>query len=356
MRTLVVASLAMTTAISMAGNLNVGDKAPSLKVTKWVKGKKQTLGNGNVTVVEFWATWCGPCKMSIPHLTELAHKYKKKVNFVGVSIWEQKPEDYTKAVPKFVKDFGTKMDYNVATEGPETFMAKNWMAAAGEDGIPTAFLIDKKGKIAWIGHPMDGLDEAIDGLLKGKLDVNKVRTARATAKAQQEAESKKQEEAAAVLQPVMKALQNHQFQAAADACDNIVKDKPNLKPILDQYKLVALVQGKLPGIDTQIGVVSDQVGDNANMMNQIVWMVVEKDLGLAPEAYKAAVTLAEKMMAKTPNDPMNMDTYALSLWRSGDKEKALATQKKAVELASKDKNVPADTVKEMKDRLKMFGG
>ncbi len=46
----------------------------------------------------------------------------------------------------------------------------------------------------------------------------------------------------------------------------------------------------------------------------------------------------------------------LALWRSGDKVKALETQKMAVSLAGADKNIPAETVQEMKDRLKQFGG
>jgi thiol-disulfide isomerase/thioredoxin len=61
---------------------------PPLKVAKWIKGKPvQRFEPGKVYVVEFWATWCGPCRRSIPHLTELAKKFKGKVTFIGVSIW-----------------------------------------------------------------------------------------------------------------------------------------------------------------------------------------------------------------------------------------------------------------------------
>ena len=70
--------------------LKVGDAAPQLKVAKWVKGTPITnLKDGKIHVVEFWATWCGPCRVSIPHLTELAAKYKGKVDFVGVDSFEQ---------------------------------------------------------------------------------------------------------------------------------------------------------------------------------------------------------------------------------------------------------------------------
>ena len=71
--------------------LNLGDPAPPLTVSSWVKGDKvEKFEPGKMYVVEFWATWCGPCLESIPHLTELAHKYKDKgVRFIGVDIWEQ---------------------------------------------------------------------------------------------------------------------------------------------------------------------------------------------------------------------------------------------------------------------------
>src|SRR5689334_25163119 len=71
-------------------SLTVGSPAPAIKVAKWVKGKPvNSLKKGNVYVVEFWATWCGPCKQSIPHLTELAKKYAGKATFIGVSSFEK---------------------------------------------------------------------------------------------------------------------------------------------------------------------------------------------------------------------------------------------------------------------------
>jgi len=71
--------------------------------------------------VDVWATWCGPCRASIPHLTELAHKFTS-VTFIGMDVWEN-GSDQEATVAKFVKNMGEKMDYHVAMDTADTFMA-----------------------------------------------------------------------------------------------------------------------------------------------------------------------------------------------------------------------------------------
>src|SRR5687768_16104873 len=123
--------LAASAAVMADSTLKVGSPAPPLKVAKWIKGKPiKSFKPGEVYVVEFWATWCGPCKQSIPHLTEMAKKYEGKATFTGVSVWEEKnPTDtkYMNKVASFVKEWDKKMDYNVAVDGMEGTMAKTWM-------------------------------------------------------------------------------------------------------------------------------------------------------------------------------------------------------------------------------------
>jgi thiol-disulfide isomerase/thioredoxin len=158
---------------SAEGPLLVGDKAPKFEVKEFVKGDPvQKFDKDKVYVVEFWATWCGPCRTSIPHLTELQKKYKD-VTFIGVSAFEN---DQKKVKP-FVEEMGEKMDYRVALDSvpdggdrADGKMAKNWMLAAKQGGIPTAFIIDGEGRIAWVGHPME-MEEPLKKIVDKKWDL-----------------------------------------------------------------------------------------------------------------------------------------------------------------------------------------
>lgn len=202
-----VAALSVSLVSAARAELAVGDAAPTLKVAKWVKGKPVSLAKGKVHVVEFWATWCGPCKTSIPHLTELAKKFQGKADFTGVSVWESNPRapltmpQITEKVNKFVTAMGPKMDYSVAIDDlPEKgTMATGWMAASGSDGIPTAFIVDKAGKVAWIGHPMK-MEEPLAKIVEGKWDIAAEKQRAAEAKVVAEKEEAQQKEIMGKLQ------------------------------------------------------------------------------------------------------------------------------------------------------------
>jgi len=152
--------------------LHVGDAAPALKVDKWLKGEPvKAFEPGKVYVIECWATWCGPCIASMPHVTKMQAKYKDKgVVVIGVDVWER---DLTKPEP-FVKEMGDKMGYSVVMDdlsgGAPGAMASTWLQAAGRNGIPCSFLIDRGGKIAWIGHPMQ-MERPLSLLADDKFDI-----------------------------------------------------------------------------------------------------------------------------------------------------------------------------------------
>eukprot|EP00034_Subulatomonas_tetraspora_P000849 GABW01001121.1.p1 GENE.GABW01001121.1~~GABW01001121.1.p1 ORF type:complete len:126 (-),score=21.47 GABW01001121.1:3-353(-) len=112
-----------------------------------IKGDKVVIGASMdaPVVLEIWATWCPPCRASIPHLTELAHKYNK-VKFVGVTT------EPVSTASGFVSQMGSKMDYYVAADTGHEVQAL--MQARGVRGIPHAFILDVNGNVVWQGHPI----------------------------------------------------------------------------------------------------------------------------------------------------------------------------------------------------------
>ncbi|NBO92208.1 MAG: hypothetical protein EBV06_07820 [Planctomycetia bacterium] len=151
--------------------LRPGDAAPALKADKWFQGNEvKAFEAGKVYVVEFWAVWCGPCIVMMPHLSELHHEFKSK----GVTIIGFSSKDTINSVEKvtdFVEKRGPKLGYTFAYEDNRDTNAK-FMKAAGQSGIPCSFVIDKAGKIAYIGHPMF-LDAVLPKVVDGTWDCSK---------------------------------------------------------------------------------------------------------------------------------------------------------------------------------------
>ncbi len=130
-------------------SLHIGSPAPPLRVREWIRGKPIAgFEKGKVYVVECWATWCGPCIEEMPRLSALAHKYKGKVAVIGMNIYERKAPS---AIKTFVDSMAHWMDYTVAAQD-SNFVEVDWMDATGESGIPTSFVVDAEGRLAWIGY------------------------------------------------------------------------------------------------------------------------------------------------------------------------------------------------------------
>jgi thiol-disulfide isomerase/thioredoxin len=148
------------------GKLNVGDTAPPLKVTQWMNGEDpKAFDKDKVYVLEFWATWCGPCIRAMPHLTELQKEFKGK-GLVVVGLTNKDEIGNTKeSVTKFVAKSKAKVGYVMGySDGDENWKA--YMEAAGQEGIPCSYVVGKDGKIAYIGHPMY-LDVVLPKVLAG---------------------------------------------------------------------------------------------------------------------------------------------------------------------------------------------
>jgi thiol-disulfide isomerase/thioredoxin len=107
---------------------------------------------GKILVVDFWATWCGPCRAEIPGLVEIQNRYRDQgVEIIGVSLDPITPGGGAAAVAPFMKNYG--INYTI-------LMVDSQAAMSGYDvskGIPTKYVLDREGKVvkSYIGarHP-----------------------------------------------------------------------------------------------------------------------------------------------------------------------------------------------------------
>ena len=127
-----------------------GQAAPALQVEKWLTAQPDT--KGKFVLVDFWATWCGPCRQSIPHLNGLAKKFGDRLVIVGLSN-EKEAEVAAMKSPK--------LEYAVAID-----TQARMMKAIEVRGIPHALIIDPDGIVRFEGHPNYITEAGLASLLR----------------------------------------------------------------------------------------------------------------------------------------------------------------------------------------------
>ncbi len=335
-----------------AQTLSVGDDAPPITVSRWAKGEKiERLEKDRTYVVEFWATWCGPCRTSIPHLTDLQKKYKDKgVQFVGVSVCEQDQA----SVDPFVKEMGDKMDYSVALDevpkgedGNKGKMAAAWMTASESNGIPTAFIV-RGSKIAWIGHPMS-MDAPLEKIAAPDFDIKKA----ASAYREEQALKKKM---MAVLEKIQALGPDAGDKKQLAVVDKAIAAEPGLETLIGLPKYQMMVKLGDAGASAYANkLVDGALKDNAESLNQISWSIVDPDAtgDRAKRDMKLALRAARQADELTHHENgAILDTLALAYFENGDAVKALAAQEKAVKLMGDDN----DGVKERLEKYRKAAG
>jgi thiol-disulfide isomerase/thioredoxin len=146
---------------AQSGDLKVGMPAPALSFTKLLQAPPGTKASwealrGKAVVLEFWATWCGPCVAAIPHLNALAEKYKSKpLQFISITTETEQP------VARFLKKKTIGTWIGLDTD-------KSVYKACGIIGIPVTILVDAQGKLAGFTYPTEVTEKVLDDLIAGR--------------------------------------------------------------------------------------------------------------------------------------------------------------------------------------------
>ncbi|MCP4759421.1 MAG: redoxin domain-containing protein [Planctomycetes bacterium] len=310
--------------------LSIGDKAPEIKIAKFFRGTPATeFESGKTYIMEFWATWCGPCVAQIPHLAKLQKEYENKgVRVISTAVWQREATqaDREKAVGDFVASKGDAMAYTVAIDN-DGWMADNWMKPAKQSGIPAAFLVGKTGEIEWIGHP-GSLDTVLASYLGGTWD-------RAKAKADFDEELRFATKGRELMMKYMMAQRSGNRADSKVALDELAKEFPTNTNVLMMRFEFLLGDPTTAGEGYAIAkkLIKNDPDLTPGMLNYMAWHVVD-DTTVARRDLDFALEAAKKADAMTDHkDASIIDTLARIYWEKGDKGKAVSLQKDAIAVA-----------------------
>ena len=303
-----------------AASFNIGDAAPAARPEIQIQGAPiEKFEPGRLYVFECWATWCGPCVATIPHLNALHKKLGSKGIFItGVNVWDgEKSETAEKNVRDFVQQQGKKMSYPVAIGGKE--FIKAWLDNSGTESIPVAFVVNGNGVLVWTGHPAE-LNEALLGdLLVGtKLPKPKATTPKPVTEWVEAMKNNNWDKVEALLPEVLQKIDpkiREDFKKTAEANIALGRGDPALfYAVLEERAL--------------------KENTDAEVQNEVAWQLLtdvrfngKVNYVLAEKCAVAAVQLSDG------KHPDKLDTLARLRFMQGRTAEAIELQEKAVGLA-----------------------
>jgi len=321
--------------------LTIGSKAPAIDIAHWVKGVEMdrrgqfvpltSFEPGQITVLEFWATWCGPCVGSMPHLTALQAEYRDKgVRIIGVSD-ESLPKVIQFLFTTYESDGKLQNDrtgYTLTTD-PDQSVKKDYFLAAGQRGIPTAFVIGKDGHIEWIGHPTK-LGPVLEALVADRWDRAAYKLTFEKLQAAERAMQKVQARLRA-------AYQSRDWDGAAAIFDELIAADPEATRPRYQKFMMLLAGANRPEAAYACGEkLLEKAWSDQGLLNQVAWTVVDdkavqtRNLKFALKAALRANELSES------KDAAILDTLARVYFEQGELLLAVKWQGQAAAAAEDD--------------------
>ncbi|HNR17643.1 MAG TPA: TlpA disulfide reductase family protein [Chitinophagaceae bacterium] len=345
--------------------VNIGDPAPPLRVQHWIKGTPfNEFEKEKIYVVEFWATWCRPCKAGMPLLSALARKYRDNVIVLGIDIFETKTTTLDK-IKSFVDSMGGHMDYSVAV-ADSNYMEHDWLSATGEInmGIPRAFIVDRDGRLAWMGHPCDNFEDALFKIVNNTWDISE-----ALAKRNLEFRLRKLDDS---LTEVLEFAPNGNFRSdswkkdsALVLIDEIAKTEPLVKytPRI-AYQIFSFLLKTNMKMAYEYGKKVIETTTYEKPAGFIIIGAIEdfsKEITLMQEIYKLGieaiqVELNEALSCFPEIRNIYKRYYKMSewYWLINNKSKAIETLERAIETLKREKDFSEIDLTEFESRLREY--
>lgn len=206
-------------------------------------------------------------------------------------------------------------------------METTWMKAAGQNGIPTAFIINQQNVIAWIGSPSE-LEQTLNDILSGQFDISKFA-------AKYEKSHKEDQIFEAKNKKIFTAINQKKWDGAQSALDALLKDYPQFQNSYAWPRLTILFgQKKYDTAYQFIDSFAKAHPTDYNQLNEFAWMIATQD-GIEQRNLSLAKKLAEQAItASHGKDSDSLDTLARIQFMQDDKQHAITTEQKAIAVAS----------------------
>ena len=277
--------------------LSIGDAVPAIDVEQWATdgngkfSKFTEFEEGNVYVVEFWATWCGPCLRMMPELGDLQEKYGDKVRFLSVT--DESPEEvsalmektYPNGEERTFKSYMSRYSVGIDPDG-STSLA---FLGSGSSSIPNAFVVGQDGKIEFQGHPAR-LEPVLDKIVAGTWDRDEYQKRAAAEKS--------------LNKRVAQALATEDYGAAFDLAGELANYQSDGNQLAMRFRrsLMAIRLADQRG-DAYIKETLDQFTADGGPVAALVWKIVETQEGgdeVSAETLKNAEAAIDQAIEKLP--------------------------------------------------------
>ena len=336
--------------VDIPESLVVGDKAPPIHIAKWVVGDEVSeFEAGKIHVVEFWATWCPPCRSSMPHISGLQEEYGDKVRFIGVTDEDEETVTGFLDGPSEDDESSTWRDvikYRLAIDD-SNLTSQSYMRAAKQSGIPTAFIVGADGILEWIGHPM-GIDDPLAQIVDGNWDREAAAAqAKASAALQKALSTGDMDQAITLIDGMLEndkanwqmlatksqlLSRSDRLDEALDVADEAISIQPE-EFGLKMMKYQMLVESeRTKEANSFAEVMAESVWDESQELNSLAW-VMTTEVPSEAQDLDLALKFADRAIELSPEDSNSLDTLARIHYELGDLEKAIEIQKKAVSLS-----------------------